>query len=287
MELFAMQVIDPSGVDELIDTTNVTGWDFLWAALTIVAGFVIARLARVVTTRALSGVPDMPNNVVNLVVKLAGWAVITVAIVLALPFIGVDTGPVVIVVVLLAGAAVLSGRVLIENLGAGVILQTEATFAPGDQIETNDCVGRVVEVSSRAVKMESIDGRRIIIPNISVLSGSVTNLTTHPERRSELVVGLEYGTDLDAAREVLVAAAQDAAGVLADPPVDVFVATFGESSIDFRVWYWHESDIRSHYEATDSVARSIDRACRRNGLTIAFPQRMLWWGDGPPAEAED
>lgn len=287
MKLFAVQVLDPSGVDELIDTTNVTGWDFLWAALTVLAGAVIARLTRVATRRALSRVSELPDNVVNLLVKLAGWAVITVAIVLALPFIGVDTGPVVIVIVLVAGAAVLSGRVLIENLGAGVILQSEATFSPGDQIETNDCVGKVVEVSSRAVKIESIDGRRIVIPNMSVLSGSVINLTTHPERRSELVVGLEYGTDLDAAREVLVAAAHDAAGVLADPPVDVFVSTFGESSIDFRVWYWHVSDIRSHYEATDAVARSIDRACRRHGLTIAFPQRTLWWGDGPPAESQD
>ena len=248
MNLLAMQVLDPSGIDELIDTTNVTGWDFLWAALTVLAGTVIARLARVATRRALSKVSELPDNVANLLVKLAGWTVITVAIVLALPFIGVDTGPVVIAVVLVAGAAVLSGRVLLENLGAGVILQTEATFSPGDQIETNDCVGIVVEVSSRAVKIESIDGRRIVVPNISVLAGSVVNLTTHPERRSELVVGLEYGTDLDAAREVLAAAAQDAAGVLADPPVDVFVSTFGESSIDFRVWYWHASDIRSHYE---------------------------------------
>ena len=278
------QVIDPTGVEELIDTTSVTGWDYVWAGLTIAAGIVIARLAHIALRRALSQIPGLPSNVSNLIVKLVGWAVITVAIVFALPFIGVDTGPVVIFVVLVAAAAVLAGRVLLENLGAGVILQSEATFIAGDQIETNGCVGKVLEVSSRAVKIESIDGRRIVIPNSSVLLGPVTNLTTHPERRSELIVGLEYGTDLDAARDLLAQAVQDASGVLSDPPVDVFVSTFGESSIDFRVWYWHASDIRSHYETTDAVARSIDRACRRHGLTIAFPQRTLWWGDGPPPD---
>jgi small-conductance mechanosensitive channel len=285
MLLAAVQPIDPAGVEELIDTTHVTGWDFLWAILTILGGFLLARVARIAVRRALSTVPELPDNIVNLITKLAGWAVITISVVLALPFIGVDTGPVVIIVILVAAAAVLSGRVMLENFGAGVILQSEATFKPGDQIDTNGAVGKVIEVSSRAVKIDAIDGQRIVVPNISVLSGSVINLTARPERRSELVVGLDYETDLDAAREILVAAAHDAAGVLDEPSVEVFVSKFVESSIDFRVWFWHASDIRSHYEATDAVARSIHRACRRNGLTIAFPQRTLWWGDEPPAES--
>ena len=282
MLLEAMQQIDPRGVEELIDTTSVTGWDYLWAALTLVAGFLGARIARRASKRALAAIPELPENLVNLITKLAGWAVLTVAVVLARPFIGVDTGPVVIVVLFVAAVAVLSGRVLLENFGAGVILQSEATFVPGDQIETNDCIGKVLEVSSRAVKIESIDGRRIVIPNSSVLMGPVTNFTAHTERRSELIVGLKYGTDLEVAREVLLDAAQDTAGVYSDPPVSVFVSKFGDSSISFLIWYWHDSDIISGYEVTDAVARNVDRACRQHGLTIAFPQRTLWWGEPPP-----
>lgn len=278
----AVQPIDPSGVEELIDTTYVTGWDYLWAAVTIVAGVVIARIARRATRGVLSAIEDLPENIINLFAKLAGWSVIILAVVLALPFIGVDTGPVVIIVLVLAALIVLSGRVLLENFGSGVILQTEAPFKPGDQIETNECIGKVVDVSSRAVEIEAIDGRLIVIPNSSVLQGSIINLTAQNQRRSELVVGLEYGTNLDTAREVLYAAAQDAAGVSSDQPVKVFVSHFGESSIDFLVWYWHDSDIMSAYEVTDAVTRSIDRACRKHGLTIAFPQRTLWWGEQPP-----
>ena len=281
----AVQQIDPSGVEELIDTTYVTGWDVLWAALTVLAGLAGARIARRATSRALSAVSGLQENVINLSAKLIGWFVLTVAIVFALPFIGVDTGPVVIVVLFVAAMAVLSGRVLLENFGAGVILQTEGTFKPDDQIETNDCVGKVIEVSSRAVKIEALDGRRVVIPNTSVLRGSVVNLTAQSERRSQLVVGLEYGTDLEAARELLLAAAQGAAGVRTDPPASVFVSAFGESSIDFLIWFWHDSDILSGYEATDAVARNVDLACREHGLTIAFPQRTLWWGQRPQDKA--
>ncbi|MCP4308366.1 MAG: mechanosensitive ion channel [bacterium] len=277
-----LQQISPIGVEELIDTSSVTGWDVLWGVLTVVAGFAGARLVRAATKRAMSKVTQLPDNLVNLITKVAGWAVIIIAILLALPFVGIDTGPMVIVFLLIAALAALSGRVLLENYGAGVILQGEATFEPGDQIVTNDCVGTVLEVSSRAVKIEAIDGRHFVIPNNSVLAGPVVNLTARTERRSELVVGLQYGTDLDAAREILVAAAQDAAGVVTEPPVEVFVSRFGDSSIDFIVWYWHASDIRAGHDATDSVARSIDRACRQHGLKIAFPQRTMWWGEEPP-----
>jgi small-conductance mechanosensitive channel len=282
MLLAAVEPLDPNGVQELIDTTYVTAWDFLWAGLTLVAGFLLARVARTAARSALSKVDNLPENLAGLATKVAGWAVITTAIVLALPFVGVDTGPVFIIVLVVAALVVLSGRVLLENLGAGVILQTEATFQPGDQIETSESVGRVIEVSSRAVKIETIDGRLVVIPNVSVLRGPVVNLTARSTRRGELVVGLEYGTELGAARAILTRAAQDTAGVSPEPPVNVFVSKFGDSSIEFLVWYWHGSDILTQYRVTDAVARNIDRACRDNGLTIAFPQRTLWWGEQPP-----
>lgn len=274
--------IDPRGVEELIDTSAVTAWDIAWAVLTLVGGALVARMVRAVTRRMLRQVTQVPEAAVNLMTKVAGWMVMLLAVMLALPFLGVDTGPIVIVILLLAAIAALSGRVLLENFGAGVILQSEAAFGPGDEIVTNDCVGRVTEVSSRSVKIDAIDGRILVVPNVAVLAGPLVNLTGRPGRRTELTVGLEYGTDLDVARDVLRTAAQSAEGVLVTPPVDVFVTRFGESSIDFLVWFWHASDVRSGHAVTDAVVRGIDRACRGHGLTIAFPQRTLWWGEGPP-----
>ncbi|MGI9610247.1 MAG: hypothetical protein ACR2NL_08115 [Acidimicrobiia bacterium] len=104
-------------------------------------------------------------------------------------------------------------------------------------------------------------------------------MTTDPERRSELEVGLAYGSDLERAHLLLGEAASSAEGVLESPPVEVFLSRFGESSIDFLIWYWHASDIESAYAATDHVVRAVDRICKENDLTISFPQRTLWWGE--------
>ncbi len=275
--------IAPTGVEELIDTSRVTGLDVLWAVVTIGAGVLLAGVARRVARRGLARVEHLPDNLVQLIVKSTGWSIIVLALVFALPFLGIEIGPIVVVILLVVAVVVLSGRGFLENMGAGIILQAESAFSPGDQISTNDCVGLVREVSSRAVDIQAIDGRRVVVPNSKVLTEPLVVFTANSERRSELIVGLEYGTDLDTARRVLLAATQHADGVLASPPVDVFASVFGDSSIDFFVWYWHAPDIRTAYVVTDAVVRSIDRACKEHGLTIAFPQRTLWWGEPPPS----
>lgn len=275
------QLVDVSGVDELVDTTRVSPWDLLWAALLLIGGLIAARLVRRWLDRLLTRTTQLPEGIINLMVKVTGWIVVTLAVVFALPLLGVDVTPIFLLFLLIVVVVVLSGRALVENYGAGVVLQAEAMFEPGDQIETNDYCGDVIEVSSRAVLIHARDGRRIVVPNTSVLREPLVVLTARPERRSELTVGLAYGTDLDAARRVLMDAAQGAPGVLDDPVLDVYVTEFGDNSVNFLIRFWHASDILSGYVVMDEVARAVNRGCREHGLTIAFPQRTLWWGESP------
>lgn len=271
-------------VDELVDITRVTPWDIVWALLLVFGGVLAASLLRrFIRSRFKESRID--PGLVNLLVKISGWIVIVVAVVFALPLVGVDVTPLYLILILVAAVTVVSGRTLMENYGAGVVLQAEANFGPGDQIVTTGHAGEVMEVSSRIVKLRTLDGRTVAVPNATVMANPLEVVTTRPTRRSELVVGLQYGTDLNRARKVLRRAAQKADGVVDAPPVEVHTSLFGDSSIDFLVWYWHESDMQSGYEVTDSVARSINQACADEGLTIAFPQRTLWWG--APAEPDD
>lgn len=266
------------GVDGIIDVSDVTAWDFLWALLVIAIGIVLARsLRRGIRTRLAAS--SLDDGLVSLLARVAGWLTFMLAVFFALPFLGFEFTPLFLIVLLAAAVAVVSGKTLIENYGAGVVLQAEGKFTQGDEILAMGYLGRVREISSRVVDIEALDGRKLILPNASVMAGPVEVFTHRPVRRSELIVGLEYGTELETARQVLSEATQRASSVLSEPPVEVFAGGFGESSIDLIVWYWHRSDLRSGYEATDDVVRSIKRACDESGLKIAFPQRTLWWGN--------
>ena len=277
--IIALQTIDPGVVEELIDTRSVTGWDYLWAALTVLAAFLVAWLLKRGLSRGLAKVHGIPPRYSSLITTATTWSIRLLGIVFALPFLGVDITPFVIFILVIIALMIVAGRVILENYGAGLILQTRAPFKIDDDIATLQYEGTVREINARAVVLITPDGRRVSIPNSSVLSNPIETLTAHELRRSDLTVGVEYGTDLDRARDVLVAAVEAIDGVAVDPAPQAFVVEYAESAIDFEVWFWHESDILSGIMVTDEVARAINRALRAAGIVIAFPQRTLWWGD--------
>ncbi len=275
----AVQSIDPGVVDELIDTTNVTGWDYLWALATVLTAFVLAWIAKKALRRGLTAFDGIPPRIASMITTATTWSIRLLGVVFALPFLGVDIGPLVIFIIVILALIVIAGRVILENFGAGLILQTRAPFVVGDEITTHEYSGRVEDVNGRSVVVTTESGERVAIPNSAVLANPIVTLTAHAHRRSELVVGVEYGTDLDQTKQVLEAAVTAAAGVEPDPAPEAYVMAYGDSSIDFLVRFWHASDILSGYVVTDATARAISRSLKEHGIVIAFPQRTLWWGD--------
>ena len=54
---------------------------------------------------------------------------------------------------------------------------------------------------------------------------------------------------------------------------------FGDSSINLAVRWWHPADIASRWRVRSGVAISVKSALDQAGMTIPFPQRVLWSGE--------
>ena len=277
-------VVDISQIEEMVDVSGVSQWDPLLAAAAVAVGvllgFVLGRIVRALLRKS-----DLPDNVADLGGTVVMWSVVTMSALVALSLVGFQVAPVVIATVIIAVGFLVTGRLLLENLGAGVALQTRAPFQPGDEIRVGETVGAVVEVNSRVVVIDTIDDKRVLVPNSSVLASHIVNLTAHDSRMSTVDVELIYGTDIPVAREILVAAMISASGVLTDPAPMAHVRAFNASGISFAARFWHAPEIREEWAATDAVISSIDAAVKAHGLRIAFPQRTLWWGT-PDAESQ-
>lgn len=285
MGRFAAQVsVD---TNDLIDASSI-GWsDVIGAIVAVIVGFALGGIARRLTKRALRRFPDMTEGFATIAARMVGWLVVLLGIVVGALLLGFNTGPMVIFLVIIGAVLFLSGRSLVENFGAGVILQTRAPFRLGDQIVHSDHTGVVMEINGRTTIIETPDGKTVHIANGDILRDPIVNLTAQGQRRSDVTVGVEYGTDLDRARAIIEAAVVANDGVFADPEPEVYAAQFGDSSIDFVVRYWHAPMIRDGYVVTDAVTRSIDRALKVDGIVIAFPQRVIWHGDGSGDQETD
>jgi small-conductance mechanosensitive channel len=269
-----------SDVDSLTEALSVdsglSAWDWAEAGIILVSAVVISRLVRLLVRRAIGRRTDAA--VVDLVGRLSGYVVIVVGLIYALDGIGVAVGPLLGALGIVGIALAFALRDILENFVAGVLLQFRRPFSYGDQIVSGEIEGTVAAIDARSVTVVTPGGETVYLPSSKVITEAIVNHTQHGARRSDVPIGIAYGSDLERARTVFLEAVRGVDGVLDDPAPDVLVTGFGDSSIDLVVWFWHAPTIADHWRAQSAVTLALDDACRRHGIEIPFPQRVLWSG---------
>lgn len=164
---------------------------------------------------------------------------------------------------------------IVANFFSGLILLSERSIRVGDIVAVGQQTGVVTRIHVRATTILDYDGREILIPNKEMVSTQVTNWTlTSTKRRIQVVVGVAYGSDTALVERLLLEAAVQTPGVLAEPAPIVAFELFGDSALQFRLYCW--------IEAADGALRinhglhvRIEEMLRANGISIPFPQRQL------------
>lgn len=269
-------ILGQSGTDPIL-TEGLTANDWLRAGLIFVAAIAVAvttsRVARGLLGRTLGS-----GFAAILTARVLAYLIFVVGIVYALSSLGIQVGP-------LLGALGLGGLVLAlalqkvaENFVGALILQTRRPYTIGDTVSLDGHVGTVVDIDSRTTVLRGLDGSHIRIPNGNVLTTTIINLTREGLRRSELVVGVAYDSNLDRATEVLTTAVGRVGRIASEPSPWVMLRRFGASSIDVSIFYWHQSDVPSELAATHDLMLAVHHALADAGITIAFPQMVVWSG---------
>ena len=260
---------------DAITAGPLTGEDWLRAGVIVVATLVVATAAHRIARRALSRWLRTGFGAL-MGARLVGYVAFLLGLFYALDTLGVQVGP-------LLGALGLGGLVValalqkvVENFVAGIVLQTRRPFTLGDTIRIGDEVGTVADIDSRTTVLNGLDGTVIRIPNGTVIGEIITNLTRQARRRSSLLVGVAYDTDLELATEALRRTAALVPGIAATPPPTALLTTFGGSSIDITVYYWHASDVPSELAARHELMLAIHKDFDARGISIAFPQMVVW-----------
>ena len=262
------------------DLSTITTGDLIFAGLALVSSVLLALVAKRLVRRILNDIEGMPLLAADVIARIVSYVIITFGIVMALEALGFSFGLVGSVFLLLIILVVLAAKPLLQDLGAGLIIQLRRPFHVGDQVVINEVEGNIGEVSARTVRLITVDGRRVHFPNRAVLEGAITNLTSEGRRLTTFIVGAAYDTDLERAREVIVTALGTAPSVLDDPSPEAFVQEFADSTINIACRFWHQPEIQAEWAARDEAMRAVKRALDDHGITIAFPQRVLWSHEG-------
>lgn len=166
---------------------------------------------------------------------------------------------------------------IFENFFAGILILWKYPFDKGDFIECGDIHGRIEDITIRMSMIRQVDGQLVVVPNAVLFKNPVDVLTSRATRRTTVICGVAYGTDLDEARDVIQRAVKDCSTVNQDKPIQIFAQEFADSSINFEVTWWTGSTPVEIRQSRDEVVRVVKRALDGAGIEIPFPQRTLWF----------
>ncbi|ADK84918.1 MscS Mechanosensitive ion channel [Desulfarculus baarsii DSM 2075] len=175
----------------------------------------------------------------------------------------------------------LASQDLLGSVLAGLVIGVERPIAHGNWVNVNGMEGRVVDVTWRRTRIETRDGDFILLPNNVVMKDTVTNYTLpSPLHRVRVEVGAHYRHPPNQVKAAMIAAARQCPEVLAEPAPSVFLESFGDSSINYRLNAW-TMDYGRQEAIRDEVNCLIWYQFQREGIEIPFPIRTLV---APPPE---
>jgi small-conductance mechanosensitive channel len=168
----------------------------------------------------------------------------------------------------------------LSNLFAGLALMLERPFEPGDWIQMGDLIGRVQEVSWRAVRLKLIRQEDyLIVPNSVVAKSEIVNMSQPlPIHGHAIEINAPYAEPPGRVRQVLVEAALDVAGVLREPPPRARVTRFDTSAVVYQLVYYLDDYPRIH-DLQGEVLSRCWYAFRHHGIVLPFPAADVFWRD--------
>lgn len=183
--------------------------------------------------------------------------------------------------VLIAGsAALLVGLGLgLQNLFSdfisGIIILFDSTIKVGDIIDVSGLVCKVEEINLRTTTVLTRDDKYIILPNTDLTRGQIINWShSAVASRFEIHVGVDYSSDVKLVMELMQETAKSQKGVEVDPAPFVRFVEYGDSSLNFTVYFWSEELFRAENIKSDIRVR-LYGLFKQNGITIPFPQRVI------------
>lgn len=240
------------------------------AILTLIIGFWLINKLLKVIDRLMSARSTEPT-LQRFLHSLLSILLKALLLISAASMIGIETTS---FIAILGAAGLAVGLALqgsLANFAGGVLILLFKPFKVGDVIEGAGVLGVVKEIQIFNTIMTTFDNKRIIVPNGELSNNVITNFSSEPTRRVDMVFGIGYGDDVLKAKEVLKELVGADERVLKDPAFEVHVKELGDSSVNFVVRAWvNASDYWPFYFG---MQERVKLRFDQDGISIPFPQR--------------
>ncbi len=176
---------------------------------------------------------------------------------------------------LIAGAGLAIGAAMsgtLSHFAAGVMVLIFKPYRVGDLVDIQGVVGHVEEIQVFNTIINSLDNKKVIMPNGIATSGIMTNLTANGKLRVDLNVAMPYEEDFDKIKGIIRGALDKVSERLPDEPT-IEIEKFDENNILLAVRPYATD--ATYWDVYFNSYKEIKKAFGDAGIEVAYPARRI------------
>ena len=175
---------------------------------------------------------------------------------------------------LLASVGVAVGMALsgnLSNFAGGVIILVFRPYKVGDYIEASTgASGTVTDIQIFHTVLTTPDNKVIFAPNGAMSGAVVTNYSRKETRRLDFTFGVEYGTDFNQAKAIILEIISKDSRILQDPAPFVELGALADSSVNITVRVWVNAS--DYWGVNFDMNKNVYATFNEKGISFPFPQ---------------
>ncbi len=243
-------------------------FQILGAIIILIVGAKLASwLGRLVTRLCEKKNVDITlSRFLGSVVKIL---VLTFVIIVAIGKFGISIAPFIAALGALAYGTSFALAGPVSNYGAGLVIIMSRPFVIGDTINIGGVSGLVDEIHLATTILITEDDEKITIPNKHIVGEIQVN--SFANKIVEGTVGISYQDDPEKAIAAIQMALSGIDDICSEPPPQIGIEAFGDSSIDLGMRYWVPT--KKYFQTLYRGNMAVHKALQDAGITIPFPQR--------------
>ncbi len=255
----------------LIDTVLAWAPKLVAAILTLMIGFWIVGMIGKAIGKSMEK-SGLDKDLVPFIKSLVSVLLKVMVVITAAGVVGIE---VTAFAALIAGAGLAIGAAMsgtLSHFAAGVMVLIFKPYRVGDLVDIQGTVGTVSEIQVFNTVINSLDNKKVIMPNGIATSGVMTNLSANGKLRVDLNVAMPYEEDFDKVQGIIKKALDKVPNKLEDEPT-IEIEKFDENNVLLAVRPY-ASDA-NYWSVYFNSYKEIKKAFGEAGIEVAYPTRRM------------
>lgn len=252
------------------DMMGLYAMNILLAIVVFIVGKWLAKRITQLCVKLLSKQKNVDETLLNFFEDIIYYVLLIIVVLAALDQLGIETTS---VLAILGAAGLAVGLALkdsLSNFASGVMIILFKPFRIGDVVNAAGITGKIKEIHLFNTEFTTPDNQKILVPNSSIMAGSITNINAHDKRRVDLIIGIGYDDDIKKAKELLMSIVQKNEKVIKEEGITVAVSELADSSVNFVVRAWTQTP--DYWDVKFALTENIKLTFDQEGISIPFPQ---------------